>query len=343
MPLFVDINSLDLVPQNDIDTSSSIQISGTQRVTLQQIANIAINKLNKKLTLKAGDTTKEYNGETPVEWEVTPSNIGAAEASHTHQLSDISNYKNQGKVTCSSENELFRPTFNIQRWDYSKSAPSITSWGTQSESTSLLLRLGYRTMGIDGFIGGIGLDYSPRESGKHISIEDGSKVYVGWSLDAIYVRYKFEKLCTVFNGTPELTVPNLSPHLKLTLDLTEEASTKSVDVRPDINQLSSFLLASYLDKGGPGDDEDGYAVLGIKNELVRSEPVQYNNTYNNEYHRKVELNSKFKLYQSGKLELELEVDITGVSEKQDVILYDLELVHVIPLGMDYIWRYHNQE
>ena len=61
MPTFRDINRFN--PTQTVDPNWKIQVSATEAVTLQQIANLAPKKVNENLTIKVSGNTQSYNGD----------------------------------------------------------------------------------------------------------------------------------------------------------------------------------------------------------------------------------------------------------------------------------------
>lgn len=253
MPTFKDINEFNLLADSEVKEGMKLQVSSTQVVTLKQIADIAINKIDTRLV-----------------------------------------------------NE------------------------------------GYKIIGIDGFINGIDISHQgsagESESSKVIDI-DGI-LWLNWSFDAIYLRYDFRTLNSRTPGvSPGQQTPNIETSLTLRFNLQDLVEAIDTDLKPDLEYLSNFLLPSYSAKVGNRLETEG-AILGRQHEYLLFEPITYLDTI---YYKKVEVDSKFILYHTGNLQVVLDINMTGMSDVSDIILSNYNLVHVIPLGKDYIWRYKNQD
>lgn len=253
MPTFKDINEFNLLADSEVKEGMKLQVSSTQVVTLKQIADIAINKIDTRLN-----------------------------------------------------NE------------------------------------GYKIIGIDGFINGIDISHqgSSEETGSTKAIKINGILWLNWSFDAIYLRYDFRTLRSITPGSSQgQLVPNLEASLTLSFNLQDLVEAIDTNLKPDIEYLINLLLPSYSAKIGNRSETEG-AILGRQHEYLLFEPIEFGETT---YYKKVEVDSKFILYDTGNLQVVLDIDMTGMSDVSDIILSNYNLVHVIPLGKDYIWRYKNQE
>lgn len=252
MPTFRDINQFNLLADSEVKEDMKLQVSSTQAVTLKQIADIAINKINTRL----------YNE-------------------------------------------------------------------------------GYTIIGIDGFINGI--DISHQGSNDESLIKEiyiNGILWLNWSFDAIYLKYDFRTLKSRNSGSSQGGfVPNREVSLTLSFNLQDLVEALDTNLKPDLEYLSNFLLPSYSAKIGNRLETEG-AMLGRQHEYLLFEPIDYGGVI---YYKKVEVDSKFILYNTGNIQVVLDINMTGMSDVDDITLSDYNLVHVIPLGKDYIWRYKNQD
>lgn len=323
MPTFVDIDKLDSVSPEDINLEWPFQVSGTQKITLQQIVNL----VNKNLTLKAGTNSKTYTGEKPVTFEVTRENLGAAKENHTHTLSEITNHSTQGVAKCIVKNELFDPESITGRWDYDK-VSKVEAYGPYDQNTSKVLNLGYRVMGMDGFIDPILI----KLNSNGFDIE--GKLWIYWSFDALYIKCVFQKLeVTMSSGT--------TVYEKLNLNINGYAEAIIDDrVKPDITKLSNFLLPSYETlKVGTYKYFYDPAIGMLTTGAMIGHQLQI---LEHDKDHTLQIVSVLMMDEEGKLTLHLGIHMLNSDTSGSTVVHmlnDKHLVHIIPLGIDYICRY----
>ena len=199
---------------------------------------------------------------------------------------------------------------------------------------------GYTIIGIEGFINGIDISHSGSSEGSSKIIDIDGILWLNWSFDALYLRYDFRTLKSRTQGvSPGEMVPSKEASLTLIFDLPDLVEAIDTNLKPDLEYLSNFLLPSYSAKIGNRSETEG-AILGRQHEYLLFEPIKWVDVI---YYKKVEVDSKFILYNTGNLQVVLDINMTGMSDVDDITLSDYNLTHVIPLGKDYIWRYKNQD